>query len=238
MNAQYDEGELLMLSGIQHFAYCKRQWALIHIEGQWADNLGTVEGQHLHERAHCPSTASEGEDKLVCRGLYLVSYALGLYGRADVVEFRPGDSAGLSQQPCKEAQGVRLPGRPGFWLPSPVEYKRGQPKPDERDWVQLCAQAMCLEEMLAVRIPVGDIFYGKTRRRQHVEFTEGLRFRTLDLSRQMHEAFRRGFTPPAERGKRCALCSLVDLCLPGITRRRRSVTRYIADGVSELTRQP
>lgn len=143
-----------MLSGLQHFSFCPRQWALIHIEGLWAENLRTVEGELLHTKTHDPGARESRGDTLILRGLRVFSAALGLSGACDVVEFR--------QNPC----GVPLAGREGRWQPFPVEYKRGKPKAHRADEIQLCAQAVCLEEMLCCAIPAGALFYGETRRRQ------------------------------------------------------------------------
>jgi CRISPR-associated exonuclease Cas4 len=223
-NVWHDEDCLLSLSGIQHLAFCERQWALIHLERQWAENQRTVEGRHLHERVHNPFLCDGVRGRLVARAVPLVSRRLGLYGQADVVEFRPASL---------EEGGVPLTGRGGLWFPSPVEYKRGKPKRDERDEVQLCAQAMCLEEMMETTLPDGDLYYGQTRRRTRVRFTAELRRRVEELSRRMHELCKAGLTPPATKGTRCRLCSLMDVCLPGITRRPRSVTGYIRRFLAE-----
>lgn len=224
----YAEDDLLPLSGIQHFAFCERQWALIHLERQWAENVRTVEGHHLHERAHNPALSNADDGRYVARAVPLVSFRLGLFGQADVVEFVPvqGDAA-----------GIPLHGQPGLWRPRPVEYKRGRPKPDDRDAAQLCAQALCLEEMLAVAVPEGDIFYGETRRRQHVEFDAILRQRVEAMAERMHLVFTKGETPPATMGKHCHLCSLVDLCLPGLTARPQSVQRYIRASIAAVLQE-
>ena len=142
----YEEEEYLGLSGIQHFVFCRRQWALIHLEQQWADNLRTVEGELLHERAHDEGLSESRGDLLICRGLRVASPRLGISGACDVVEFH-ADPAGVS-----------LAGRPGLWRPVPVEYKRGRQKEHDADELQLCAQAMCLEEMLACEIPRGFLY--------------------------------------------------------------------------------
>src|SRR5690606_7878223 len=151
------------------------------------------------------------------RAVPLVSYKLGLYGVADVIEYHR----------TSKTRGVSLHQRDGFWQPHPVEYKRGRPKRDDRDEVQLCAQAMCLEEMLHIEIPEGSIFYGQTRRRTPVKFSSKLRNRVVTLAREMHETFRQGITPPAPSGVNCSLCSLKDLCVPKLTRKRRSVKTYL-----------
>lgn len=229
MEVEYSEDRLLPLSGIQHFAFCERQWALIHVERQWAESQRTVEGHHLHERAHNPFLFDERKGCLVARSLPVVSRKLGLYGQADVVEFHPS---------LPQNGGVALPSRDGYWLPRPVEYKRGKPKPDERDEVQLCAQAMCLEEMLGASINDGDLYYGETRRRHHVMLSAPLRQRVEELSRRMHVMFEAGWTPPAEKGKRCRLCSLVEVCLPSLTRKPRSVQGYIRKHIEATEEGP
>lgn len=214
----YDEDSLLALSGIQHFAFCPRQWALIHIEGQWQENISTAEGRNLHEKVHSRIVTEARGDVLITRSLPLVSYHLGLYGVADVVEFLrvPDDQ-----------EGVVLPGRTGFWLPCPVEYKRGKPKNDDRDKVQLCAQGICLEEMLGVSVQVGSLFYGQMRRRTQVNFDPGLRKRVETLAAQMHETYQEGVTPEAPKGIRCGLCSLEEVCLPKLARRKKAVAKHI-----------
>ena len=150
----YSEDDLLLLSGIQHFAYCERQWALIHVEQQWLENVKTVEGRHLHERVHNPDLIEKRGDLLVARSLPIVSWRLGLYGMMDLVEFH---------QVSSDEGGTKLLNHEGLWLPKPVEYKRGKPKADDRDEVQLCAQGICLEEMLQARIEEGDLYYGENR---------------------------------------------------------------------------
>lgn len=215
--ARYTDESLLPLSGLQHFAFCKRQWALIHIEWQWEENVRTVEGRHLHEKVHSGLDSEIQGEIIVARSVPLVSYALGLYGVADIVEYH------RTSKGC----GVPLYKRDGFWRPHPVEYKRGRPKRDDRDEVQLCAQAMCLEEMLSIEILDGSIFYGQTRRRTRVKFSPVLRKRVIDLAREMHETFSRGFTPSAPAGVNCNLCSLKDLCVPKLTRKRKSVATYL-----------
>jgi CRISPR-associated exonuclease Cas4 len=215
----YDEDSLLPLSGIQHIAFCERQWALIHIERQWLDNVRTVEGHLMHERAHDSSLYEDEGDHITARAVPLVSRRLGLFGQADVVEFWPVEAS--------DRRGARLPGHQGLWLPKPVEYKRGKPKPDDRDQVQLCAQAMCLEEMLGAQITAADLYYGQPRRRQRVSLDERLRLRVTELSLRMHSLFDAGITPPASRGKHCDLCSLADVCLPSLTLSPRSAEAFV-----------
>jgi len=199
--------DLMPVSALQHFVFCPRQCALIHIERVWADNIFTVEGRILHERVH----EVEGEAAAVGRverGLPLRSRKLGLIGMADVVEFRKTGK--------------------GYLQPFPVEYKRGKPKPELCDEIQLCAQAFCLEEMTDVSIPEGAIFYGKTRHRHTVHFTTKLREETKRTVFQVREFLALGKTPPPTYGKKCKQCSLTDLCLPKIISRGKEVKQYLS----------
>jgi len=217
----YTEEDLLPLSGLQHLEFCPRQWALIHIERQWAESDRTVEGKHLHERSDDPFADQTRGDVVLARAVPLVSRRLGLTGVADAVEFHrvsvssPGTTAASPSTAISlRATAASLPGREGLWLPRPVEYKRGESKPDDRDQVQVCAQAMCLEEMLSVIIPVGDLFYAQTRHRTEVIFDGDLRRRVETLAVEMHALFRAGTTPPPIPKPHCRRCSLIDLCLP------------------------
>ncbi len=214
----YAQEDFLQLSGLQHFAFCRRQWALIHIETQWADNLRTMDGDLFHERAHDGTQREKRGDTLILRGLSIFSPTLGLSGQCDVVEFH-ADPAGVS-----------LRGEAGFWLPYPVEYKRGKPKPHQADEIQLCAQAMCLEEMLCCTIPEGSLYYGETRRRTRVPLDEPLRQQVRDLSEEMHQLYARGHTPRVKPTKACNACSLKDLCLPALLR-KKPVAEYLAQAM-------
>lgn len=201
------EEEWLALSGLQHFAFCRRQWALIHIESQWQDNLRTVEGGLFHARAHDESQRERRGDTLILRGLPVFSARLGVTGKCDVVECHASP------------QGVPLHGEGGLWQPYPVEYKRGAPKVHNADALQLCAQAMCLEEMLCCTIPEGALFYGETRRRTVLPLTEALRGQVRDMLEEMHQLYHRGHTPKVRPSKACNACSLRELCLPVLLRR-------------------
>ncbi len=218
---QYADDDLLSLSGIQHFKFCKRQWALIHIERQWEDNLRTQEGHFVHERVDDPFFNESRGDVMISRAFPLVSYTLGFYGVADVIEYIRSD------------QGVSVPGFEGLWCMKPVEYKRGKPKIDERDEVQLCAQVLCLEEMFSVSIGEADFYYHEIRRRQHVAITDNLRILVRSLANEMHEIFCSGFTPGAETGKNCSLCSLIDVCVPKLTKKKTPVRNYVGRHVQE-----
>ena len=212
--------EYLQLSGLQHFSFCRRQWALIHLENQWNENLRTVEGSLFHSRAHNEQQRERRGDTLILRGLPIVSHTLGLSGQCDVVEFHA------------DPAGVPLHGEEGLWQPFPVEYKRGAPKAHDADELQLCAQAMCLEEMLCCSIPEGALFYGETRRRTSVPFTRELRQQVRTLLEEMHQLFRRGYTPRVKPSKSCNACSLKEVCLP-VLMRRRSVADYLRGAMEE-----
>ncbi|MDR3310183.1 MAG: CRISPR-associated protein Cas4 [Oscillospiraceae bacterium] len=213
----YDEDDFLQLSGIQHFAFCRRQWALIHIENAWADNLRTTEGALMHERAHNPMLAEKRGGLIVAREMRVFSRKLGVSGQCDVTEFTPDDE-----------RGVELTGRPGKWFPRPVEYKRGSPKVSDADRLQLTAQAMCLEEMLCCgEIETGYLYYGETRRREPVGLTAELRGAVRDMFAQMHELTERGSSLRVKPTKSCGACSLRDLCLPKLPEQSRSVRAYL-----------
>ena len=213
----YAEEDFLQLSGLQHFRFCRRQWALIHIENQWHENYFTVDGSLMHENAHDGEKRESRGDLLILRGLPVFSRTLGISGQCDVVEFR------------RDPGGVSLRERDGLWKPFPVEYKRGKPKEHSADELQLCAQAMCLEEMLCCDIPQGALFYGEPRRRTVVDFTPELRKDVRDCLTEMHQLYERGYTPKVKPGSMCRACSLKDLCLPSLTR-RRSVVEYLNAG--------
>jgi CRISPR-associated exonuclease Cas4 len=218
-----DDESYILLSGIQHMAFCERQWALIHVEQQWAENERTVEGKHLHERVDDPFDSESRGDLYISRAVPIISHTLKLQGVSDVVEYWKIQSG-----------GIVFPEREGQWLPKPVEYKRGKPKEDDRDQVQLCAQAMCLEEMLNVNLTEGDMFYGETRRRQHVIFDKILRERVIFLAGRMNQLFERGITPPAIKAPHCKVCSIEDLCLPSLTVKKRPVEEYLNLNLKEM----
>ncbi len=212
----YTEDDLLPLSGLQHLLFCERQCALIHIEQIWAENLFTAEGRIMHERVHDADRESRGDIRIQY-GMPLRSLRLGLIAKADVVEFHRNIEHSHEE-----------------WRPFPVEYKRGKPKKDNCDKVQLCAQALCLEEMLGVGVSGGALFYGKTRRRQDITFDSNLRAETEDAARRFHALFDAGITPKPEYLPKCDNCSLSRLCLPKAVGKIRSVNRYLVDAVRKL----
>ncbi|SPF49137.1 CRISPR-associated protein Cas4 [Candidatus Desulfosporosinus infrequens] len=199
---EYQEEDFLLLSGIQHFVFCKRQWALIHIEQQWQENLRTIEGEILHERTHDNSIKEKRGDLIVSRGMGIFSRSLGITGTCDVVQLH------------RASDGVNIFGRDGTYKPVPVEYKRGKPKDDESDVLQLCAQAMCLEEMLLCVIPEAYLFYGETKRRLKILLDDELRERIKTVFKEMHELYDRRYTPKVKISKSCKACSLSELCMP------------------------
>lgn len=206
--------EFLMISGIQHFIFCRRQWALIHVEQLWNDNLRTIEGEIIHEKCHDETFTETRKDLLVCRGMRIFSKKLKVSGQSDVVEFR------------KSKTGINLFGHEGLWQPCPVEYKRGKPKEDLSDILQLCTQAICLEEMLCCDIEEGYLFYHETHRREKVVVTKELRQQVFDIFKEMNDYYDRGYTPKAKYNKKCRNCSMKDLCLPKISKHRSVDTYY------------
>lgn len=213
----YAEDDLVAISALQHWLFCRRQCALIHLEQAWSENQLTAHGRLVHDRAHDGQAETRGDVRIV-RGLRLCSYAMGLTGQADVVELRrPAPDAPADQQ-------AQIPSLPGLWIPTPVEYKRGKPKQIDCDRVQLCAQAMCLEEMVNVRITEGCLFYARPRRREIVPLDERLRRLTRQVALDVHEMIQTAQTPPAVYTPACRSCSLMAACMP---RRTRKGSLYI-----------
>jgi CRISPR-associated exonuclease Cas4 len=222
MKAEYQPDELLPLSGIQHFVFCRRQWALIHVERQWQENALTAEGRIMHKRADDPFFTETRKGVITARSVPIASYRLGLAGVCDVVEF------------TESPDGVKLTGRMGLYLPAPVEYKRGHEKRDPCDEAQLCAQAICLEEMLSVTIPSGYLYYGETRHRVEVELTTELRELVRNMAEEMHAYFQRGYTPLVKTSKACRSCSLADICLPVLQEKVIPASKYIRQQIEGL----
>ncbi len=202
----YSEDDLVMISALQHYLFCPRQCALIHLEQQWAENLYTAEGRVLHERVHTAGKESRRKIKTEF-DLPLRSLQLGLVGRGDIVEFHLLEN--------------------GSWQPFPVEYKRGRPKRDSCDKVQLCAQALSLEEMLDTEVPAGALYYGKKKRRLEVAFTEELCEETKDTVQKLHNQLRSNETPPPVADARCENCSFIADCLPDVVHKKGRVAKYL-----------
>lgn len=203
---EYSEEDYLFISGIQHFKFCRRQWALIHVEQQWEENVHTVIGELMHKKAHDPYLTEKRKDTIIVRALPVVSKEMGITGECDVVEFRR----------CED--GVRLHGHRGLYSIYPVEYKKGKPKTDEKDQLQLAAQAMCLEEMFSTKVKEGALFYGETKRREIIHITDELRLEVRDMFQEMYHYFSRHYTPKVKTSKSCSSCSLKEICLPKLSK--------------------
>ncbi|WP_068782618.1 CRISPR-associated protein Cas4 [Paenibacillus sp. GM2] len=214
------EDDYLMLSGIQHFQFCRRQWALIHIEQQWEENIRTVQGQYIHRKADQPFVREKRGDKLVVRAMPVKSDDLRMTGICDVVEF------------IKDDRGVEISGAEGKYMAYPVEYKRGKPKRDDADILQLTAQALCLEEMLLCEIDKGYMFYNEIKRRVEVVLTPEMKSRVRSVVGEMQDYYRRRFTPKVKPGAYCKSCSLRSICLPELMT-KRSVKSYIEGRIRE-----
>lgn len=212
----YREEDYLLLSGIQHYDFCPRQWALIHIEEQWNENYLTASGRVMHAKVHGSEAVEKRGNLIIFRALKVSSAELGISGECDVLELH------------KSPNGISINGYDGLWIPYPVEYKRGKSKIDDCDRLQLCAQAKCLEEMLCISIESGALFYGEPRRREVVLFTQELRTKLTNTVKAMHELFMRKYTPRAVKMKCCKSCSLKDLCLPELGEKEKtSVKKYM-----------
>jgi CRISPR-associated exonuclease Cas4 len=219
----HNEDDLLPISALAQIVFCERRCALIHLEGAWEDNIATTQGSHLHERAHEEGAELRG-DLLIVRALRLRSLHIGITGQADVVEFHR-----------QTETGAVLPGRTGFWRPFPVEYKRGHSRPEPSFLVQLCAQALCLEEMLHTDVLAGALFFGKERRRLDVAFDFALRLETQQTAERLHALFRSRQTPPARYEKKCQSCSLIGLCRPRETGGNRRVAQWLEKTIGKDT---
>ena len=212
----YSEEDYLELSGIQHFSFCRRQWALIHIEKSWDENYNTVEGQLQHERVHDYSIKESRRDVFFVRDMLIHSSVLGIAGKCDMVEF------------LSDREGIELHGRKGRWLPRAVEYKHGESKTTDCDRLQLTAQIICLEEMLCCpTLREGYLFYFRTRRREQVKISDDLRNQTKAMFQEMHEYYKKGFTPLVKPKKSCKNCSINTICLPKLLK-KKSVKKYIS----------
>lgn len=214
----YNEDDMLMLSGIQHFRFCPRQWALIHIEQTWDDNRLTIEGQILHKHVDDPFYRQKCGEQITLRAVNIASHKLGLYGISDAIELFPSLSADDT---------IIHPKYKGRWKPVVVEYKHGKPKINEVDEVQLAAQTMCLEEMYNIHINHGVLFYGELRHRVKVDITDDLRCIVSQCADDMHVLFNKALIPKAEYGKHCEKCSLKDICMPKMTMNCTTVTTYL-----------
>ena len=217
----YNEDQLLPISALQHIIHCRRRCALIYIEQCWDENQFTAEGQIIHTRVHQQDNESRGDMK-ISRGIQIRSFRHGLYGVADVVEFHR-----------VEENGIPLPNAEGLWAPLPIEYKRGKAKDHKPFAIQLCAQALCIEEMLGAQIPRGVLYYGMTRKKLEISFDDPIRNRTADAAQQLHQLIQSGHTPDPEYGPKCRSCSLNNQCLPRSIRNRKA-SDYLRRRIEEL----
>lgn len=195
------EDDYLLISGIQHFIFCRRQWALIHIEQLWAENFFTIDGQIKHEKADSGSDEKKKEVRIL-RSLPIVSHNLRVQGKCDVVELQPNPNGAYFSKYKRKYKVY------------PVEYKRGKPKSDDSDLMQLLAQVMCLEEMLGIDIEEGACYYFETRRRERFCFTQEMRERLVKMIGEMNRYYDDRYTPKVKKSPKCKTCSLKDLCLP------------------------
>lgn len=217
---EYNQEDYLMLSGIQHFAFCKRQWALIHIEHLWEENYHTIIGNIFHEKVHDANIVEKRKNIIISRAMPINSRILGINGECDVVEFH------------LDKNGVKIHGRERKYVLYPIEYKIGKPKTSDADVLQLVAQAMCLEEMFNCNINLGYLFYGKIRHRETIDITQELKDKVTKICCEMHELFNKGYTPKVKSFKNCNLCSLNDLCIPVLCN-NRNVKNYIEKRINE-----
>lgn len=219
----YSEEDMLMLSGIQHYVFCPRQWALIHLEQQWKGNVLTIEGMLLHQQVDNPAYRAKKGDKITLRRVALASQTLGLTGFSDAIELQPVETS---------EDAILHPSYPGYWKPIPIEYKRGKSKPNRCDEVQVAAQAICLEEVYGIHIPKGMIFYHEEKGREEVVIDDELRRFTQQCANDMHQIYRSGTTPPAVYSTHCSRCSLYDLCIPLLSS-KQDVKDYLTQSLYE-----
>ena len=215
-----DDSDFLMLSGLKHFRFCRRRWALVHIERLWNENMLTLEGHYMHERVHDENFTEKRGTELLSRAMPIRSERLRITGECDMVELH------------QSGDGVPIHGRNGLWQIFPVEYKHGEPDPRGADEMQLCAQALCLEEMFVTSIPEGALYYGAIRRRNTIIFTEELRKQTVEAIEEMHRLYARGYTPPAKYTKVCQSCSMKELCRPELSR-LPTASEYVRKALEE-----
>lgn len=212
---EYREEDYLMISGIQHFVFCRRQWALIHIEQQWEENFHTVDGEIMHQRAHDGFSCERRKDVIISRGMPVFSRTMGVTGVCDIVEYHRAED------------GIYIRKFNDKFQVLPIEYKRGKPKENDSDILQMVAQAMCIEEMIGCTLDKGAIFYGETKRRMEVVLTDAHRERVRSMFDEMHQYYERGYTPKVRKTKACGLCSLKNICLPELEK-AKSVKQYVA----------
>ncbi len=216
--------EPLQISGIQHYVFCPRQWALITLEQSWQDDAATIEGQLLHKNADDPFYEEIRGNKIITRCVPVYSSRLGLTGILDVLEFK------------KASAGIELPGKSGKWQPTIVEHKKGKPKKNLSDTLQLVAQVVCVEEHYNCQIQYGCLFYYQTKERIKLEITHDLRLKLERVVNEMHALMKTQKTPSVSNMRACSRCSLANICWPRLTFRKKSPQNYIAQRWEELSR--
>lgn len=216
----YKEEDYLMLSGVQHYYYCKRQWCLIHIEQQWEENQWTAEGQLVHTKVDNPYLKEKRKNIFVSRAIPVSSSSLGFSGTLDVVEFTRDDE-----------KGIEIAGKKGKWIPRVVEFKRGKPKKDSRDIVQLIAQVICLEEKFGINISESYLYYDQTNQKIEIKVNDSLRNEVQCLADEMHELFEKGTTVGVRDCKCDEGCSLRDLCMPNLSKRHQKIDNYLLNSL-------
>ncbi|MCL2063264.1 MAG: CRISPR-associated protein Cas4 [Candidatus Cloacimonetes bacterium] len=200
----------LPISTIKQYAYCKRRFGLMYIDNEFLDNFKTIEGNIFHEKVNDPFFNEKRGEKYYSRSVPVYSDRLGLYGVCDIIEF------------LKDEKGVSLPTQKGLWKINPIEYKNGKPEKSRADEMQLCAQAMCLEEMFSIDILSGDIYYGKLRKRVNVLLSDELRLSVEKIALDIHQLMEKSFIPQKPEGQNCNLCSMIDICLPRVFKKPSS----------------
>lgn len=213
---RFEDFDRLSLSSLKQYIYCKRRFALMYVECEWGSNYKIVEGDLFHERVDNPLFSEKRGDLHISRSVPIYSDVMNLYGVADIIEFIKDDS------------GIKIHGKRERWRINPVEYKNGKPEKSNADNFQLCAQALCLEEMFNTNIEHGDIYYGKIKRRVTVDFTNELRSDVKEQVKNMKELLEQQLLPPKPKNQNCSLCSLENVCIPTIIRNQTSVKDRIA----------
>ncbi len=228
----YSDDDMIMISALQHYAFCPRQCALIHLEQVWSENYLTASGQALHSHVDANNHETR-RDIHKATSVRLASGKYGICGITDMLEYHKQDS---NKNEYGEVNAVKLKGLFDYWRPFPVEYKHGKPKEHDADRIQLCAQALCLEEMLSVTIREGALFYAKTRRREDVVFDNDLREKTISIINSIRLMIENRITPAPEFDSKCNSCSLIAECKPSIVRKgcvkewlNKEITKAIGD---------
>lgn len=211
----YNQEDYLLISGIQHFMFCKHQWGLIHLEDIWQENVLTYEGHLIHQRVDNPLIKERRKNTFYSRSVPVVSHQLKIQGVIDIIEFN------------KDKKGIFIPDKKDYYIPIIIEYKRGKPKEGEEDKVQLCALAMAFEEMSQCHLDYGYIYYFQTNRREKVILNNTLRDLVRELIKEMYYYFKNKITPKPHKIKSCKNCSLTNICSKNFG--NKNAKKYIDD---------